>query len=78
MCCRPFLQLTVLCVCQQPEVSVFEKSFFSLSSVFSMICYVCSVAVCIMYRENDHQRERQIVGFKIKFLICFMAAFVKE
>jgi hypothetical protein len=43
-----------------------------------MICYVCSVAVCIMYRENDHQRERQIVGFKIKFLICFMAAFVKD
>ena len=43
-----------------------------------MICYVCSVAICIIYQENDHQSEVQIVGIKIKFIICFMAAFVKE
>jgi len=31
-----------------------------------------------MYQEIDHQSELQIVGIKIKFPICFMAAFVKE
>jgi hypothetical protein len=74
---QTYLQLTVMSVCQQPKVSVFGRSFF-LSSGFSRFRYLCSVAVYIMYQDLDHQSELQIVGIKIKFLICFMATFVKE
>jgi hypothetical protein len=31
-----------------------------------------------MRQENNHQREQQIAGMKIKFPSCFMAAFIKE